>query len=182
MTPLPYSTSRVNFSYAFICPEASLLCGPYRRDQEWLESQLEKKEGRRRQQGMPRWGRGEKKKRRKEKWRAREKRDGKESVGEPVIFRDQQIRQQRWADNKGNGSEGQNRKYFASQKEEKNLKINREKNWCRIRIVLLGEKKEKEQIERKKSEQLSRKLLLCMPFSLDFPVRCFICLFFNTFN
>jgi len=47
------------------------------------------------------------------------KRDGKESEGDPAIFRDQQVRQQRQAGNKGNGSEGQNSKYFASQKEEK---------------------------------------------------------------
>lgn len=55
------------------------------------------------------------------------KRHGKESEGEPVIFRDQQIRQQRWADNKGKGSEGQNRKHFASQKETKTIKIHCEK-------------------------------------------------------
>lgn len=51
--------------------------------------------------------------------KSKRKRDGKESEGVPVIFRDQKIRQQRWAENKGNGSEGQNRKYFASQKKEK---------------------------------------------------------------
>ena len=54
--------------------------------------------------------------------KSKRKRDGKESEGEPVIFRDQQIRQQRWTDNKGNGSEGQYRKYFASQKDEKKRK------------------------------------------------------------
>lgn len=53
----------------------------------------------------------ERKERQKEKWRARKK-CGKYSEGVPTIFLDQQIKQQRWADNKGNGSEGQNRKYI----------------------------------------------------------------------
>lgn len=59
--------------------------------------------------------------------KSKRKRDGKESEGEPVIFRDQQRRQQRWADNKGNGSEGQSRKYFASQQEGKKETISCEK-------------------------------------------------------
>lgn len=88
--------------------------------------------------------------------KSKSKRDGKKSESDPVTFGDQQIRQQRWVNNKENGSEGQTRKHLASQKEEKKEKVKEIVKRNNVEPGYGYSRGRGSGRERKTSEQLSR--------------------------